>query len=323
MKNILFLIPGSGSGSSMIFVERQINLIENEYVVHRQYINARKNPVKLVQNYFSVCRYLQRNKIDIIHSQYGSTTSIIGVLAALLFRKEFYCSLRGSDINEVFDRGLTLSRIIAFALSLVSAFYSRRIQIVSEPMRSRLLFPVLKRKVALIPSPVCDKKFLQLDKIECRKRLKLPLNEYIVAFYYNNDFDGKGGALFNEVIEKYFAPDEKPLFPLILRGINPDTMPLYLNAADVLLFPSKSEGSPNIIKEAALCSLPILTTRVGDIEQYIYESDGNYFIKDFSDIKKALDHYFQDYGKRSDSRDHCIKLFSNQTIKKRLIQFYL
>ena len=50
MRNILFLIPGSGAGSSMIFVERQISLIEDEYVVHKLYIDAGKNLIKLIQS---------------------------------------------------------------------------------------------------------------------------------------------------------------------------------------------------------------------------------------------------------------------------------
>ena len=191
MRNILFLIPGSGAGSSMIFVERQISLIEDEYVVHKLYIDAGKNLIKLIQNFLSVCRYLKSYQIDIVHSQYGSTTSLVGLLAALFFRKVYYCSFRGSDINEVFDKGLSISRLVAYICSMLSAIYAHRIQIVSEPMKKRLLFDFLTRKTEVIPSPVCDKTFVKLDKIECRKKLDLPLNKDLVAFYYNKDFLGK------------------------------------------------------------------------------------------------------------------------------------
>jgi glycosyltransferase involved in cell wall biosynthesis len=46
-------------------------------------------------------------------------------------------------------------------------------------------------------------------------------------------------------------------------------MPLYYNAADLLLHPSSSEGSPNVIKEAMACNLPVLATPVGDIPELL------------------------------------------------------
>ena len=44
---------------------------------------------------------------------------------------------------------------------------------------------------------------------------------------------------------------------------------LYMNACDVLVFPSYQEGSPNIIKQAMACNLPIVATDVGDVRQVI------------------------------------------------------
>ena len=54
-------------------------------------------------------------------------------------------------------------------------------------------------------------------------------------------------------------------------------MPIYLNAADVLLLTSKWEGSPNIVKEAMACNIPAVATEVGDIKYLFGNTEGYYY----------------------------------------------
>ena len=44
-------------------------------------------------------------------------------------------------------------------------------------------------------------------------------------------------------------------------------MPVMLNAADCLLVTSFHEGSPNLVKEAMACGLPIVSVPCGDVTE--------------------------------------------------------
>ena len=76
---------------------------------------------------------------------------------------------------------------------------------------------------------------------------------------------------------------------------------LLINASDLLLMTSFSEGSPQVIKEALACNIPIVSTDVGDVKLLIGKTEGT-FIANFDpvdvrgQIKNALG-FSKVYGK--------------------------
>jgi teichuronic acid biosynthesis glycosyltransferase TuaC len=57
-------------------------------------------------------------------------------------------------------------------------------------------------------------------------------------------------------------------------------MPLYMNACDILLLTSLHEGSPDIVKEALACNLPVVSVDVGDVRERISGISGCILCKD-------------------------------------------
>ena len=54
---------------------------------------------------------------------------------------------------------------------------------------------------------------------------------------------------------------------LVAGDVAPTMMPVYLSACDVLLLTSAHEGSPNVVKEALACDLPVVSVDVGDVQR--------------------------------------------------------
>ena len=59
-----------------------------------------------------------------------------------------------------------------------------------------------------------------------------------------------------------------------LKGYNRQQVNILMCAANCLLMTSKTEGSPQVIKEAMACGLPIVSTNVGDVAERLKGLDG-------------------------------------------------
>ena len=69
----------------------------------------------------------------------------------------------------------------------------------------------------------------------------------------------------SQAFERARSLSTEPLELVPLWKVPPTDVPLYMNACDAMLLTSYHEGSPNVVKEAMACNLPVVAVPVGDV----------------------------------------------------------
>ncbi len=246
--------------SAGVFVDRQISALRKAGVrVSTFDIGTSHSPFQLLKKLWELRRSADDLGVDIVHARYGTIIAALSVLAGFP-AVITYC---GSDLHP----GATISPLRKYAGILLSNFASllaREIICVSDGLRARLWW--CRRKAVVIPDGVDLESFSPGDQLEARKRLGWGLHHPIAIINAARDPQAKGLKIAQEAIAvaKATVPDVELL---VVQGIKPDDMPLCYRAADVLVCASNYEGSPNVIKEALACNLPIVSTPVGDVPE--------------------------------------------------------
>jgi glycosyltransferase involved in cell wall biosynthesis len=98
-------------------------------------------------------------------------------------------------------------------------------------------------------------------------------------------------------------------------------IPLYMNACDVLILPSEREGSPQVVKEAMACNLPVVATAVGDVPDVLAGVEGCCICqRDPADIAWKLENVLNN-RQRTCGRN-AVRSYEIGTIAKMIVQTY-
>jgi glycosyltransferase involved in cell wall biosynthesis len=63
-----------------------------------------------------------------------------------------------------------------------------------------------------------------------------------------------------------------------LTSVPHEDVPTWINAADAVVVTSTHEGSPNAVKEALACNVPVVSVDVGDVRELLRGIDGCFMV---------------------------------------------
>src|SRR5688572_12082841 len=119
---VIAVIPGSPSGSSMIFARRMVEHINSTKGMSCVpfYTGTSHGLLAMVKKGLDFKRLERKFRPDVVHVHFGTTTSIFSLIFA---RSLFVITFRGSDINPNAGYGKAVG-VIAHFMSQVSACFS-------------------------------------------------------------------------------------------------------------------------------------------------------------------------------------------------------
>lgn len=245
----------------------------------------------------AVCRYARElDRPDVIHAHWSYPDGA----AASALRDRFHSPL------VVHARG-TLERVVAEQSPRFRAMIGRPLQAADAVIANSealyedcLRLGVKPAKLSVIPNGVDTQVFTPRDKAESKRALGLAPDRQLIL-YCGNLREVKGVDLLAQVIAPLCAA--RPALDVALVGGGeldarlrrelsrllaarrvhmPGALPQaqvarYMQAADLLVLPSRSEARGNVILEALACGTPVAAADVGGIPELMRPTHGRLF----------------------------------------------
>jgi glycosyltransferase involved in cell wall biosynthesis len=303
-----------------IFVKRQMESLR-DFGIHVDvaYVRGKRSALAypLAAASFAVRSRRLRRRYRLVHVHAGET----GLAARFVRGLPMLISYCGDDLlgdpradGALKPRSVLRSHLLRQFARTFSATITK-----SREMEGALPAPVAARNLVL-PNGVDTDLFRPLDGAACRERLGWAPDERVALFVGNPDIERKRYWLADAAHEAA----ERELGPIrlhVARSVTPDDVPALMNAADVLLFPSALEGSPNTVKEALMCNLPVIASAVGDVPELLAGVEPSWVCEPTVEAYgAALAHALRE-PRRSNGREHAAHL-SSRAIGARLFELY-
>ncbi|HLI51958.1 MAG TPA: glycosyltransferase [Thermomicrobiaceae bacterium] len=223
-------------------------------------------PLRYMKAALAVWRRTLTHQVDIVHGHYG----LWCLVARLQWTTPVVASFLGDDVLGTRDRNgkLTRKSLLVRQISRQLARFVDAVIVKSEEMCRAL--PV---DAHVIPNGVNFDLFQPASRAACRAVLGWSPERAYILFGNDPAIPVKDYPLAQAAVAN-LRRHGMDVELVVATGLPQEELVLYLNAANVLILSSMAEGSPNIVKEAMACNVPVVATNVGDVEQVIGRTAG-------------------------------------------------
>jgi teichuronic acid biosynthesis glycosyltransferase TuaC len=262
---VLFVYKGEGKNNVNPVIDNQISTMNNNCEII-------KYPIKTsgIRSYFSwaikLRKYVLEKNFDIIHAHYSYSGFI-----TLITKNPVICSLMGSDVFHQ-------NKFILFFTKICSKYFWNLTIVKSNQMKK-----IISNSI-VIPNGVNQSIYKPIDRSEAKKNVNFKNDINIIFVACNPNSNVKNLKLAKKAVTLL---NDKNIKLHIISNASQNQLVNYYNAADLLLITSLSEGSPNVVKEAMSCNCPIVSTKVGDVNEIIEKID-NCFIANSDPLEISI-----------------------------------
>ena len=267
---VLFVSSGNKAvGKCSSFVQSQYDSLVAEGLDMQLYPVVGHGAKSFLKHLRALRRTIKTWRPDVVHAHYSTFGILVSLsMIGLRHKPKTVVSILGSFpshsikwryvrffVNHIWDKTITKSIRTAEQLGF---------------------------DLPVIPNGVNTNIFHPMDQKEAREKLQITTNQSpIIIWCSNPERPEKNWPLAQravEILKSQITNHKSPITLLPVFNKTPQEVATYMNAADVMLLTSMSEGSPNVIKEALACNCPIVTTDVGDVHERLDGVEGCYVI---------------------------------------------
>jgi teichuronic acid biosynthesis glycosyltransferase TuaC len=240
-----------------------------------EFIDGRRTKAEYLRAIGRVRGRVMRDRFHLVHAHYG----LVGFVAGFQ-RLPLVVSFCGDDLLGTPDGagGITAASRIQRALSRYAARRAAGIVCKSEQLRAALPVAADRARAHVLPNGVDVSRFSPGSQDAARSRLGLDLSERLVMFPHTPGVPRKRLDLAHAAMRDLVARTGAGRL-WIVQGVPHASMPDCYRAADCLLLTSDQEGSPNVVKEALCCDLPVVSVDAGDVPQWIALTPGSVLVE--------------------------------------------
>jgi teichuronic acid biosynthesis glycosyltransferase TuaC len=300
---VLFVSSGNNNSEINPVVLNQGKSLEKSGISLDYFLIKGRGISGYIKNIRLLRKKIKGGNYQVIHAHY----CLSGIVAKLSGANPLVVSLMGTDVNGP-GWLLVLSRFFA------RYFWDSCIVKTTEMSKTLKI-----NNLYVIPNGVDFERFYPVDKAVALNVTGWDKNEINILFPSDPDRKEKNFSLAVEAVNKLNLPAAKIR---ILKGIERNKVVYYLNSAEVVVLTSLWEGSPNIIKEAMACNIPIVTTDVGDVRDIIGNTGGCYIATyNSQDFTESLRCAIQ-FNSRTNGRAN-IQHLTSQLISEKIKDVYM